>query len=214
MLERDHFIACAKLVDFLDRFSQVLSAQLIGAEGTIEAVVSDMMDTISVLSDETSKYKAHAEEVLEDTYMRPSEETKELLSSVQSSVDDIISAVRDGNLKNSASDTELSTRRLAGRFSKRMESMSTIDDSVGELLLVMTGSLSSGDVIAQRLQHVSRSINALNLGLAYVMVDVHARFNLDGIRKLKEDLLEYTERQYATEQERDIHRSIFANRAI
>lgn len=215
MLEREHFIACGKLVEFLDRYSNVLVRQIDGVEASVEEAIAELMQSISAISTETGKYKAEAEKVLEETYLAPSSDTRDLIDAVQSSIDDIIAGVREGReISSEPDDAEgTSMRRLAGRFSKHMESISTMDDDLNALLVSMMGALSTGDVIGQRIEHVSRSLRALNLGLAYVLVDVNARFTLPGIRKLIQDLLDYTERQYGSEEERVIHNAIFGSKA-
>ena len=215
MLESEHFNVCGKFVEFLDAYSRVLSRQLLAVEASIETAINEIMLSISELSAETTKYKIQAEKVLEQTYLDPSAETKELMFAVQDSVDDVIAKALCGDDMGDVAekDSNASTRRLAGLFSKRMESMSTIDDALTGLMVTMMGGLSTGDVISQRIEHVARSLNALNLGLSYVLVDVNARFTLPGIVKLREDLMDYTIRQYGSEEERAIHRNFFANKA-
>jgi hypothetical protein len=210
MLERDHFVTCSKFVEFLDGYMRVLSEQLIGVEGSIQTAIHSIMGSISEVSEKTSASKSQADSVLEEVYLAPTAETRELVDAVQSSVDDIIASVQSESAAASSEseDASIAVRRLAGRFSKKMESMSTLDASVAGLLTTMMGALSAGDVIFQRIEHLTRSLNAMNLGLSYVLLDVNARFNHAAIMKLKQDLLSYTYRQYSSEEERAIHESV------
>jgi len=217
MLEREHFIACEKLVKFLNNYSTVLELQLAGVYKTIDGAITGIMDSITEIAIETENSKNSAETTLDETYLTPSVETKEMVDSIQESVDEIFENAKLGVQKNSSEDT-VSTNsekllRLAGHFSKNMESMSTMDDAVQGVLMEVMGALSNGDVISQRLEHLSRSVNALKLGLSYVLVDLNKRFTEEGIIRLRADLNDYMLRQYSSEEERILHEKILGKSA-
>jgi len=90
-----------------------------------------------------------------------------------------------------------------------MEAISTLDDNIKQVLISIMGALSTDDVIDQKLDHVERSLNALQISLAYVLVDFAARFTHEGVEKLKRELIQYVYRQYTMESERDVHKNIF-----
>ena len=167
-----------------------------------------MMESITEISMSTEDGRQKAEKVLESTYFSPNMNTENMMNSVQSSVDSILEQVGQGEGGDNE-DKTLSQRRLAGRFSKHMEALSTLDGELQDFMMVIMGALSNEDVIAQRLEHVSRALKALKLGLSYVLVDIDNRFTFEGIQKLKRDLLSYTHRQYTTEDERILHEEWF-----
>lgn len=208
MTERDAFIACERLVNFLNSYTQVIEEQMASVQSSISTAFSDIMAAVQEMSEETEKGRAKADEVLESTYFNPSSETQALVEDIQGSVDDILEAAFDAE-KEGVAETATSVSRLGGQFSKHMESLATMDDALGELLMDVMAALSNDDVISQRIEHISRSINALKLGLSYMLVDINSRYTLEGVRKLKEDLLDYTCRQYSSEEERVIHEKIF-----
>ncbi|MEZ4741170.1 MAG: hypothetical protein R3B45_01765 [Bdellovibrionota bacterium] len=214
-LERDHFVACEKLVKFLNDYSSVLERQLAGVYSTIDEAINGIMESITKIATETESSKSAAEATLEETYLAPSAETKELVSSIQDSVDNILNeALADSAIEQSGqeerggSENTDKLRRLGGYFSKHMESMSTMDDAVAGLLMDVMGALSNGDVISQRLEHLSRSVTALKLGLSYVLVDINKRFTVNDMKKLRADLNDYMLRQYSSEEERLLHEEI------
>ncbi len=78
-----------------------------------------------------------------------------------------------------------------------------------EMLFTMMGALSADDVITQRLRHVSASIQALKVGLSYVLVDFDARFSTREVTRLKKDLLRVTYTHYSTNEERKLFEQMF-----
>ncbi len=78
-----------------------------------------------------------------------------------------------------------------------------------EMLFSMMGALSADDVITQRLRHVSASIQALKVGLSYVLVDFETRFSTKEVTRLKKDLLRVTYTHYSTNEERKLFEQMF-----
>lgn len=210
MLERDRFVANEKLVRFLTEISEVLELQLQGVCNSINTALGSIMESVTEISTSTEAGRRMAEETLEKTYFSPDVNTENMISSIQDSVDAILQSVSQGGVtteeKLKDNDAE---RRLVGRFSKHMEALSTLDGDLQDFMMVIMGALSNEDVISQRIEHVARSLNALKLGLAYVLVDIDSRFTFEGIQKLKRDMLSYTKRQYTTEDERILHEKWF-----
>jgi len=216
---RESLNVIMELVAFVTRYYQVLGKQLVASQQTMAETVHTVMDAIHKLSDTTEARKKEAEQALEQTYLNPDAATTDLVSSIQSSVDDVFeqaTASMNGNSQvalapRAASSTEDSDRlrRFGGQFSKHMESLSTLDDSVKSMLFSMMGALSSDDVIHQRLEHVAMAIAAANVGLNYLLVDFDKRFTPENVSKFKSDLLGYTMRSYTMEDERELFAAAF-----
>lgn len=84
-----------------------------------------------------------------------------------------------------------------------------MNGSTREMLFTMMGALSADDVITQRLRHVSASIQALKVGLSYVLVDFESRFSTKEVSRLKKDLLRVTYAHYSTNEERKLFEQLF-----
>jgi hypothetical protein len=98
---------------------------------------------------------------------------------------------------------------MLGKFTAHLENISKVDSSVQDVLFAMMGALSADDVISQRLQHVTASIQALKVGLSYVLIDFEGRFSTKEVSRLRKDLLRVTYSHYSTNEERRIFEQLF-----
>ena len=209
------FLASRVLVDFINRYSMVAGRQLVGVREMIEQATEKVMVGIQDLSSTLSGSAAEANEILEQTYFKPDSNTKDLVASIQSSVDELFEAAHRPTASSSTPESQADEiakthlRRVGGQFSKHMEALSTMDPEVGGLLMRMMGALSSDDVIRQRLEHVVSGIQALQIGLSYVLIDFRRRFTLEETEVLKADLLHYTFDCYSSESEKQVYLKLF-----
>ena len=102
-------------------------------------------------------------------------------------------------------------RRNAGLFSKHMEALGTLDDDLQEMLMTMMGMLSRDDVIAQRIEHVAQGLQAMQMGLAYILVDFETRCREADVDKLAADMKQFTLRSYTMEEERKLFIAAFGD---
>lgn len=203
-------LASREIVNFLQKYTEVIELQLVGVRSMIEESVNGVMVGINNLSKETAEKASSANAALEETYLNPDPKTKELVTSIQSSVDNLVNEAKEkgpDKVESTVQDNQL--RRFGGRFSKHMEAMSTIDKEVSQILYRMVASLSNDDVVRQKLEHTLDSVHALQVSLSSILVNFEERFNLKEMKKMKEDLLGYTYKLYTAEDEKAVFRQFF-----
>ncbi len=206
--------ATRNLVAFIRAYTDVLEKQLQAVRDTMRETTEGVMDGIQRISDRTAEKKKEANTVLVSTYTNPSEDAKKTMDSVQDAVAAVFDAAqgtKPASVTAAPTDDDLKAklRRHAGFFSKHMEALETLDEDVQGMLLTMMGMLSRDDVISQRVDHVVQSLQAMQMSLAYVLVDFEARCRQADVDKVVKDLKSFTLRTYTTEEERQAFVSVF-----
>lgn len=206
------------MVDFLQKYALAMTQQIEAVQKEMEESTCGVMMALQELSSSTENKKEEAEKVLEQTYFAPDTSTSAMVDSIQRSADDIFeqaaselanSAASVSQATTSTDDKGVDLRRVGGLFSKHMESMSTLDDSIKDIVMGMVGSMSNSDVVKQRLDHLIMSMRALHVGLSNILVDLDSRLNIATISDFKVKLLDYAYKTYTTEQEKDSFKEIF-----
>ena len=209
--ESGRLAASREIVNFLQKYTEVIELQLVGVRAMIEESVETVMGGINDLSKETAEKAKSATSALESTYLDPDAKTKDLVSFIQKSVDGLIDEAQQNKeasqVESSVLDNQL--RRFGGKFSKHMEALSSIDQEVSAVLYKMVSSLSNDDVIRQKLEHVCDSVHALQVSLSSVLVNFEDSYKLKEVKRMKEDLLGYTFKLYTAEDEKAIFTQFF-----
>ena len=205
-----------KMVNFLRSYTEAMTLQIDAIQVQIEDSVVSVMQSLQELSSSTEEKKAVAEKALEDTYLNPDIGTRLMVESIQKSTDDIFEQAKRSEISgglsaanNDSQDITDNVRRMGGMFSKHMESMSTLDDSVRDLVFTMVGCLSNADVVRQRLDHVAELMRAMNLGLGDLIVDLDSRLDVRAIETFKDNLLDFSYKKYTVEEEKTAFKKIF-----
>jgi hypothetical protein len=214
--------ASLMFVEFLQKYTLSMTKQIQAVQAQLEESSSGVMTALQELAASTESKKKDAERVLDTTYFNPDASTTAMVDSIQRSADDIFeqasAAVAKGSdtsaavaSKNASDvvDRGADIRRVGGLFSKHMESVSTMDDSVKDIVMSMVGCMSNADVVKQRIDHVTLSLTGLDLGIANILLDLDGRLNPAAIAEFKSNLLDYVYKSYSTEQERTIFKEIF-----
>ena len=199
---------------FSKKFSDVLILQLSEIRAEMEQAVKELMSSINDLSQETSSSAKAATENLENIYLDPDENSQELLTAIQSSVDDVVESFSKdsgGHASNEDKSAAIDNllRRFGGRFSKHMEAVSQIDSDVGGIIYDMVSHLSIDDLLRQKIEHVSFGIVELQKGLADILVNFEDNFNSSAIENMKENILQKLYNSYAAEDEKEIFKKHF-----
>ncbi|MFK7826743.1 MAG: hypothetical protein AB8G05_21555 [Oligoflexales bacterium] len=209
--EAERLAASREIVNFLQKYTEVIELQLVGVRAMIEESVETVMSGINDLSKETAEKAESANAALEKTYLDPDAKTKDLVGFIQDSVDGLIKEAQENKdasqMESSVLDNQL--RRFGGKFSKHMEALSSIDKEVSSTLYKMVSSLSNDDVIRQKLEHACDSVHALQVSLSSVLVNFEESYRLREVKKMKDDLLGYTFRLYTAEDEKAIFKQFF-----
>lgn len=206
----DKHQATQELVEFLRVYASLLEAQLNGVREQMVTTIESIMAGISNISSAADDKKQMAEAILV--------RRKDGKAGSGSKQGD------DATFKN-ASATELGftdpsatveerARAAKGRFKKHMESLSSVDAEMRDILLSMMGALSADDVVGQRLEHIRVAIGRLKSDLGDTIADFPGRFNIKGVRHLEQSLIDKMFHHYTMEEEKEVFRSVFGNRQV
>ena len=214
--------ASFEFIQFISAYTTMIEAHVVSVRKILEETVSEVMQGVAEISDQTRIKKEEADSALFRVYTKPDDEEAAALNDVQNSVDHIFTAasmtdrerqedsiVSSGEQSEATSVIENKLRRVSGKFSKHMEALSTLDDELKEQLITMMGALSNDDVIGQRLEHICKGIHALNVAITHVMADYQARCVDGEIVAVKDQVLSYVYATYTTEEEKRLHKHFF-----
>lgn len=95
------------------------------------------------------------------------------------------------------------------RFTKGLEEATLRQDRVGVLVSSLMGSVSSEDIIRQRISHVHFAVECLNSALAQLISDFDGFLTADKITHLRNVVLTNVYKSYSAEEERQIFHDIF-----
>lgn len=202
-----------ELIEFISKFTRLLEKQLVEIRTVLGQTVENVIGGIGKISDITESEKKTADKLMEDTYVNPDMETKQLVNGVQEVVSNIfdkatskvekgedLSDVTDKNI--SKKDKEFLERNLE-LFSRKFKvNIDRLDNNIKEILFELVGALSSDDVIAQRMEHVAIGLYALQSAINYILVDYDKHSSADEIHKMTKQLKEYVFSKYTMEEEK------------
>jgi len=204
-----------KLIKFLASYSSLLEHQLVAVRETMVQTVEEVMQGVSSISDATEEKKKQAEAALESAYLRPDAETQVLVDSMQETVTNLFDSIsasisQGGNgIQHGEDQPEVLLRnrlkRFLAKFSNNNSQLDQLDDDLTKAIFAMIGSLSTDDVIAQRIDHVRNSLNALQLGLNYLLLDFENRCRTSEVEAFESNLKTYTVKQYTMVSEREVY---------
>lgn len=209
----------AYLISFLSSYTELVEKELQSIREDVVNTVEAVMSGIEGISEKTEQKRREVEQALESTYLRPDVETEILIQDMQKIADDVfekVSAeVESGGTAEavSSSASEVILRNRINRFSSKLASsqgrLSQVDDDMSNLVFGIIGSLSTEDVIVQRLEHVVLSLQSLQTGLSYILIDYDQRCKMEELSRVIKDIKTFTFRQFTTEEEKRLFRAIF-----
>ncbi|RZA11316.1 MAG: hypothetical protein EOP10_33270 [Proteobacteria bacterium] len=209
----------AFLVGFLSKFTLLIEHELLSIRQSVVGTVEAVMQGIETISIEAEKNKLDAEQILEFTYLHPDPETEILLDDIQKLADEVIDSVyrqvEDGSSTGSVTSTksEVLVQNRLNRFSSKLDEskgrLAKFDDKISSTVFSIVGALSAEDLIAQRLEHTILSLKSLQTGLSFILIDYEERCRSEEIQNVVKSILDYTYRQYTTEEEKDRFTAIF-----
>lgn len=203
-------------VGFLNGLSRSWKCQIEAIQLQLEDSSCTVFGALQTLSASTEAKKKQAEASLNEAYFAPTSAQTAMIDSIQQSADDIFEQATQLFQSNSSDssdssivDSQTGIRRLGGIFSKHMESLSTMDDSVKDLIMAMVGVTSSSDVVKQRFDHVAYTVEELNQILSDVLSNLNLTLSPSEIQKYREKLLHRVYSSYTMESEKNIFKEIF-----
>ena len=224
-LKENDVSAGLMIVSFLQKYTMALTKQIEAVQIEMEESATNVLNAIQDLAKSTESKKEQAEKALEAAYLSPDAGTRDLVSSIQKSTDDIFEqaameqassgmvslATESGVVAKSQIDTGVEIRRFGGLFSKHMESISTLDDSLQGVVMGMVGSMSNSDIVKQRLDHLIMGMNAMHTGLSNILYDLNGTLDPALIADFKARLLDFTYRNFTMETEKAAFSELFGD---
>ncbi len=221
-----HQDASRLFISFISSYTTLMEAHITSVRKILEETVGQIMQSVNDISDRTQKKREEADQALFQVYTTPDGEEAAAVQDVQDSVDAIFASAsmserereEDAKLNQRSHESngeeaailESKMRRVAGKFSKHMEALSTLDESLKQELFLVMGALSNDDVIGQRLEHVCKGIHALNVAISHVLEDFPERCVEDELGVIQNDLLAYIFKIYTSEEEKRLHHHFFS----
>lgn len=207
------------LISFLSSYTELVEKELQSIREHVVNTVEAVMNGVEGISEKTEQKRREVEQTLESTYLQPDAETEILMQDMQQIADDVfekVSAeVESGGTAEavSSSASEVVLRNRINRFSSKLAAsqgrLSQVDDEVTNMVFGIIGSLSSEDVIVQRLEHVVLSLKSLQTGLSYILIDYEQRCKVEELSRVIKDIKTFTFRQFTTEDEKELFHSVF-----
>jgi hypothetical protein len=204
------------LAELMNQYTQLLTQQLRNTKELLSSSVQGLMSDLMSLNELIEHGKKTAETALENTFVAPDQETAAVVDAVQAKVEEVFQSAQAMLSQTSGEDTSQLSQKLGNsslemdsivkkaneKFQSHMTDFVKIETSVTDLLLKMTGTLSSDDVIAHYMRHVSAGMHIFEAELSTILFDIEARCTPENIQRMRNDLFEFNFRQYSSTEER------------
>jgi hypothetical protein len=211
------------LAELMNQYTQLLTQQLCNTKELLSSSVQGLINDLVSLNELIEQGRQKAEAALENTFVAPDEETAAVVEAVQAKVEEVFESAQamiGSNPEERTSDHSVKLGGVTGemesivkkaneKFQSHISNFGEIEKSVTELLLKMTGTLSSDDVIAHYMRHVSAGMHVFEAELSTILFDIEARCTTENIQRMRNDLFEFNFRQYSSTEERKMLKAIF-----
>lgn len=94
-------------------------------------------------------------------------------------------------------------------YSKSIEELASMNNRVGQMLSSLMGTVSTEDVIYQRINHIVQSFQTFNTTMRQFVADFEGSMSPENVTQAKNVMLTQIYRTYTTEEERSIFHRIF-----
>lgn len=209
LAQKEVFQASKILVDFLRDFTSLSEQQLLSSKKMLEGIVVQVMDSMTELSEQSSKNVGTAKEILvkdEKTGLM----TYTKADAIEKRETENLKTVENGDtIRKLVLESKL--LRSSGSFSKHLEAISMLDGRLQKLLSNVIGAVSLDDVIAQRLSHVIESLQTLQAALAQFLIDYKTECRPDRVKLLRNQVLTKVYLSYSSEEEKEVFHKIFGH---
>lgn len=184
-----------ELLLFVRNFARLMDQQLSDTRKIMEKTVEQMMNSVSAINDAADIQLKKADEVLvkdKDNQTFVSKRAKEV----------------DSNFADPAGRVKV----LNEHISTHMATLGNLDESVRSVLFSIMGALSMDDVIRQRLEHVTTSMNAMENGVGRVLAEFSAGRLVDADAKLiNSEMADKMYRSFTMEEEKTVFRNVLGD---
>ena len=166
------------------------------SEGYSE-IIDKAMNSVSEMSQTSSEFKKHADSMM-----------------VKGANDQFSNQSMSDHEKNESelfSEAEQSEKRGLTKFNVPKEMLANLDDEMGNHLVMMMGSLSVGDVVAQRVENLSTISQGMLKIIVHVLEDPQNRLDPEKLNKISADYLAFMKKTFVSSEERKTFDIIFAD---
>ena len=206
--QQERRMASREMMSFLTLYTQMLELQLEAVKKHMDTTTKELMDGISEISRTQSSNKMKASAVLlqenngenessqfteQSSKERDREEQKEIRSKIASGGLGVSNEVKSAGVE------------LKGH----MQHLTNLDAKLQDMLLTMVGTLSTEDVVGQRLSHAISAIGYLNRGLVGLVGDFDSKFKIEHIEKMTRSLEKKVTKSYTMEAEKGVYEKVF-----
>ena len=183
------------LLLFVRDFARLMDQQLLDTRKIMEKTVEQMMTSVSAINEAADLQLKKADEVLV--------KDKDKQTFVSKSAKEI-----DSNFAHPAARVKVLNEHISGH----MATLGNLDDSVRSVLFSIMGALSMDDVIRQRLEHVTTSINAMEKGVGRVLVDFSAgQLSDTDATLINNEMADKMFRSFTMEEEKTVFRAVLGD---
>jgi hypothetical protein len=200
-----------ELTQLMKQYTQLLCEQLRSARNLLSNSVQEVMADSMKINAAVENGRAEAEKVLEAVFLAPDEETQHLVEAMQRSTGEVFDSAQTGGKLQEEGVTQAAelARQVEVKFQKHIDHFGEIERLVADTLVKMTGALSTDDVIAHYMRHVSASMRAFEAGLSAILLDFEGRCTVENVHRLRTELHDFNEKQYSSTEERQTLQKYF-----
>lgn len=179
------------LIRFVTRFSGLLEKHLVSVRELMASTVQTVMEQAIKMEQTSASTRKTAEERFAASGGQVNEDATTLVQGMQKVVTGLFEDAREAAQQNSPT------------------ALKALDDKLSELAVNAMGALSSEDVMVQRIEHIILAARGLETTLSYLLIDFNKRNTPDRVSGFAEDLLDFTYRQYTSEDEKKEFLQVF-----
>lgn len=203
-------MASRELMSLLTQYTQMLELQLDAVRKHMDTTTGELMEGIREINESHGLNKSKAEAVLVKNSSEMNKEKKDTFTEVSSKDIEKAEHVQlKKEIAQGAGGISQNMKDAGGQFKSHMSSMKQLDAKLQNLLMTMMGTLSTDDVVGQRLEHISSAIKILNKGLVGLVSGFDDKFKLEYIKKMTGSLETKVYKSYTMEVEKKIFSKVF-----
>ena len=208
--QEERKMASRDLMSFLTQYTQMLELQLEAVRKDMDTTTGELMEGIKEINQSHGINKSKAEAILVKEKNRDLEDKKDAFTEVSSRELEKAEQVQlKKEIAQGAEEISQSMKDAGGKFKSHMSSLKQLDAKLHDLLMKMMGTLSTDDVVGQRLEHISSAIKILNQGLVGLVSSFDDKFKLEYIKKMTNSLETKVFKSYTMEVEKKIFTKVF-----
>lgn len=179
------------LIRFVTRFSGLLEKQLVAVRALMATTVEVVMENAMEMEHTAATSRKTAEAQFAANVKDLASDSPTLTEGMQKLVTGLFEDAREAAQKNQPS------------------ALKELEEKLSTLAVNAIGALSSEDVMVQRIEHIILAARGLETTLSYLLIDFARRNTGERVQTMTDDLLDFTFRQYTSEDEKKEFLAVF-----